>query len=89
MQSVSRVDDEEFGTTAGRSRRRPADIFIPRAEYGTPSALGFACTSGLRADRLWDATEDPEAILAAYGHYKKDFYGCSLPHSGEVAALAV
>ena len=54
-----------------RSRRRPADVFFPRALGGTPAALGFACTSGLRADVLRDASTNPDSVLSAYEEFKK------------------
>ena len=51
---------------AGRSRRRPADIFVPRAIGGSAVAVDFACTSSLRGDRLHQAVSNSEAILADY-----------------------
>ena len=56
-----------------RRRRRPADVFIPRALGGTPAALDFACTSGMRAETLREAASHPEGILSDYEEYKKSF----------------
>ena len=56
-----------------RSRRRPADVFIPRALGGTPAALDFACTSGLRADTLRDSATSPDCVLSSYEDFKKSF----------------
>ena len=64
--------DEDLPALA-RSRRRPADVFVPRALGGSPVALDFACTSGLRADRLRNADTDPEGVLAAYEQFACDF----------------
>ncbi|CAK0792492.1 unnamed protein product [Prorocentrum cordatum] len=54
-----------------RSRRRPAGAFFLRALGGTPAALDFACTSGLRADVLRDAATNPESVLSAYEDFKR------------------
>jgi hypothetical protein len=35
--------------------------------------LDFACTSGLRLDRLRNATENPEIVLTDYEQFKVDF----------------
>jgi hypothetical protein len=56
-----------------RSRRRPADVYIPRSIGGSPVALDFACTSGLRSDSLRAAESDPDSILAVYEQFKRDF----------------
>ena len=55
------------------SRRRPADVFLPRGMRGARTALDFACTSGLRADRLRQAADNPESIVLAYEQAKRDF----------------
>lgn len=61
------------GPPGQRSRRRPADLFIPRALGGKPTALDFACTSGLRTDRLQLAGSCPETILTDYEEFKRSF----------------
>ena len=35
--------------------------------------MGFACTSGLRADSLRRAATDPESILSDYEDFKRSF----------------
>ncbi len=68
----------------GRSRRRPADIFIPRAFHGVPTALDFAVTSGLRADTLMEAATDPTGVLDSYEQLKMNYVA-----SGETESTAV
>ena len=65
--------DDNDSRTSERLRRRPADIFLRRLGAGRPVALDFACTSGLRSDRLQEAAGNPEGVLAAYDTYKRDF----------------
>ena len=72
VQCTDTEPDSEL-PAAARSRRRPADIFFPRAINGVPTALDFACTSGLRADVLWDASTDPNGVITAYEQFKKDY----------------
>ena len=36
-------------------------------------ALDFACTSGMRADRLREACENPSGVASAYAQFKRDF----------------
>ena len=63
----------EQGLPGQRSRRRPADLLIPRALGGKPTALDFACTSGLRTDRLQLAGSCPETVLTEYEEFKRSF----------------
>ena len=58
---------------ASRQRRRPADVFFPRGASGMRTALDFACTSGMRADNLREAANDPGSIVVAYEQTKRDF----------------
>ena len=58
---------------SGQRGRRPADIWIPRADDGRGAAIDFAVTSGLRADRLNAAATDPSSISAAYEVYKRSY----------------
>ena len=46
---------------------------MPRAIGGSAVALDFACTSGFRRDRIWEAAANPEAILADYEEFKRNF----------------
>lgn len=55
------------------SRRRPADVFLPRGPGGSASALDFACTSGMRADLLHTSAIDPAAVVSAYEAFKRGF----------------
>ena len=55
------------------SRRRPADVHLPRGPGGRAAALDFACTSGLRAGRVRVGTENPEEVVVSYEAYKKSF----------------
>ena len=59
------------GTGDAKRRKKPADIFIPRAIGRSPVALDFACRSALRSDCLRDAALDHEAILQACEQPKK------------------
>eukprot|EP00973_Karenia_brevis_P054093 7514311-Karenia_brevis.AAC.1 len=56
-----------------RSRRRPADIYVPHAVGAAPVALDFACTSGLQVGRLRDVTQNPDCIVTDYEDYKRNF----------------
>ena len=56
-----------------RQRRRPADVFLRRLGAGGPAALDFACTSGLRADRIQLSQSTPETVLAKYEDTKREF----------------
>ena len=51
---------------AGRGRRRPADVYIPRGPLGSARALDFAVTSGMRPDREAAVLADPEGAIKAY-----------------------
>ena len=58
---------------AAHGLRRPADVFLPRGACGAPTALDFACTSGLRADRVRLAAEQPEQVASRYEDFKRNF----------------
>ena len=36
-------------------------------------ALDFACTSGMRGDKLREAVHNPEDVIAAYERFKREF----------------
>ena len=60
--------------TNGDERRRPADIWFPRGvgeRVARPTAIDFAVTSGLRADRVARAREGGEAIADDYAATKR------------------
>ena len=50
--------------------RRPADVYLPKWRRGTPAALDFAVTSGLRADMINRSAEDGSAASKSYEDYK-------------------
>ena len=56
-----------------RARRRPADVYLPRGPGNKPAALDFACTSGLRFDRLRSAIDDPNRVCVDYEDFKRNF----------------
>ena len=50
--------------------RRPADVYLPRWRRGTPAALDFAVTSGLRSDMVNLSAEDGTIASKRYEDYK-------------------
>ena len=68
---IGQGDSAEEGSVSLRQRWRPADVYVPQALRGKPTALDFACTSGLRADAFRGATTDPERVLTAYEDFKR------------------
>ena len=50
--------------------RRPADVYLPRWRRGTPAALDFAVTSGLRSDIVNRSAEDGSQALKMYEDFK-------------------
>ena len=75
LERPSGLDEESAEEVRDRQRRgrRPADIYLPRGTNGSPMALDFACTSGLRADLLRGVVEDPYGVLASYETLKRNF----------------
>lgn len=67
------AESENMEPETSRSLRRPADIYIPRAIGGTPTALDFACTSGMRSDHMLNGEQDTEEMLASYEQFKCDY----------------
>ena len=59
------------GLPVPRGDRRPAGVWNPRGLQGRAEALDFAVTSGLRADRYRQASENPTAVLAEYEAFKR------------------
>ena len=53
--------------------RRPADVYIPRWHQGTPAALDFAVTSGLRANALRATLQDAGSATASYEDFKNNY----------------
>ena len=53
------------------SDRRPADVYLPRWNRGTPAALDFAVTSGLRSDKVDRSAVDGSAVTIAYEDLKR------------------
>ena len=51
--------------------RRPADIYLPRWRRGTPAALDFAVTSGLRSSIVDRSAVDGSAPTTTYEDFKR------------------
>ena len=71
MDGASQGDCCDEEQARARQRRRPADVYVPSALRGRPTALDFACTSGLRADVAHGAIADPGGVLTAYEQFKR------------------
>ena len=56
----------------GAEGRRPADVYVPRWRRGTPAALDFAVTSGLRGHSLAASVRDASTAVVAYEGLKAD-----------------
>ena len=50
--------------------RRPADVYLPRWHQGTPAALDFAVTSGLRPELITASAQDGSAAATIYEDMK-------------------
>ena len=66
-------DGRQPGGPLGPEGRRPADVYLPRWRGGTPAALDFAATSGLRTELLLDSAADPTSAVVQYEGYKETF----------------
>ena len=55
------------------NRRRPADIYLPRWRRGTPAALDFAVTSGLRKDMVNRSAVDGSVAPKLYEDFKRSY----------------
>ena len=64
------ASQENGSNRENNEQRRPADVFIPRWRRGTPAALDFAVTSGLRVDLVNKSAENGSAATEAYEHLK-------------------
>ena len=53
--------------------RRPADVYLPRWRHGTPVALDFAVTSGLRPSVAQHTVQDAGAASRNYEDFKNNF----------------
>ena len=53
------------------ANRRPADVYLPRWRRGTPAALDFAVTSGLRRDIVNSSAEDGSIATRNYETFKR------------------
>lgn len=63
----------EDGITTQGGNRRPADVWLPRGLGGRGRALDFACTSGMRADRLWQSRVTPSHMFDTYEEFKREY----------------
>ena len=57
----------------GPEARRPADIYVPRWDFGGAAALDFAVTSGLRMDLLDQTAVDGSSCLTSYENFKNTY----------------
>ena len=53
--------------------RRPADVYLPRWRQGTPLALDFAVTSGLRLSTIRATLHDATSATTTYEDYKNSY----------------
>ena len=67
------ASQENGSTRESIELRRPADVYIPRWRRGTPAALDFAVTSGLRVDLVKKSIENPSAATEAYERLKCNY----------------
>ena len=71
----SQTENGNEGRDGGRGpeARRPADIYVPRWDFGGAAALDFAVTSGLRMDLLDQTVADGSSCLTSYEQYKNSY----------------
>ena len=63
---------QENGAPRGQDEnRRPADVYLPKWRRGTPAALDFAITSGLRRDMVNHSAEDGSKATKLYENFKR------------------
>jgi len=60
---------EDGSKPSNPEARRPADVFLPRWRRGTPIALDFAVTSGLRDVQA--CIREPQSALTTYEDFKR------------------
>ena len=53
------------------SGRRPADVYLPRWRLGTPAALDFAVTSGLRSSQVAASMQDGSSAALNYEDFRR------------------
>lgn len=63
----------EDGIQGDQGARRPADVWVPHEASPQGEAWDFACTSGMRTDRLIRVGEDPATIFEDYEQYKRSY----------------
>ncbi len=68
-----RPEPDGLATSVDSSRRRPADVWLPRGPSNGGEAWDFACTSGLRADRLETVAMQAPAVFADYEDFKRNY----------------
>ena len=61
--------------------RRPADVYIPRWRRGTPMALDFAVTSGMRD--IPSSIRDASSAATSYEDYKRTYLNTEAACSAE------
>ena len=62
---------ESGSSRSSDGNRRPADVYLPRWQRGTPAALDLAVTSGLQADMVDRSSEDAAAATTSYEDLKR------------------
>ena len=65
------VTQENGSDRDPNTNRRPADVYLPRWRRGTPAALDFAVTSGLRTDVVHRSAVDGSAAAKSYEDFKR------------------
>ena len=64
---------EDGSRPSNPEARRPADVFLPRWRRGTPTALDFAVTSGMRNVRA--CIQDALSAVTSYEDFKRGHLG--------------
>ena len=67
------ITQESGSTRDPNENRRPADIYLPRWRRGTPAALDFAVTSGLRVDLVKNSAQNSSSATEAYERLKRSY----------------
>ena len=66
-------NQEDGSSRDANANRRPADVYLPRWRRGTPAALDFAVTSGLRSNVVSRSAVDGSASTKDYEDFKRSY----------------
>ena len=66
-----RPDEDSLREERLSAGRRPADVWLASWDGSGPAAIDLAITSGMRADRLSAAADDPTTIWGSYEDFKR------------------